>query len=191
MAGFCTFADQRDVMGLAKLSCFLWGHHVDNHVFKQADGDGAALPVRIRIPRGRSFDHARSSHAVVLSRQARLREARRSRRLPRIRLHAVRASAAVRRRARSVCGVADVQEEGALPLRPVRPSRAPHHDARRVPGYACFCGHSFLKETQVCGQDPPSRDLRRFRPLHPLPDETRRVCRVRLRELWPSVLFCL
>ena len=24
-------------MGLAKLSCFLWGHHVDNHVFKQAD----------------------------------------------------------------------------------------------------------------------------------------------------------
>ena len=25
-------------MGLAKLSCFLWGHHVDNHVFKQAAG---------------------------------------------------------------------------------------------------------------------------------------------------------
>src|SRR6187549_2752027 len=25
-------------MGLAKLSCFLWGHHVDNHVFKQAEG---------------------------------------------------------------------------------------------------------------------------------------------------------
>ena len=24
---------------LAKLSCFLWGHHVDNHVFKQASGD--------------------------------------------------------------------------------------------------------------------------------------------------------
>jgi hypothetical protein len=27
-------------MGLAKFSCFLWGHHVDNHVFKQASGDG-------------------------------------------------------------------------------------------------------------------------------------------------------
>jgi hypothetical protein len=27
-------------MGLAKFACFLWGHHVDNHVFKQASGDG-------------------------------------------------------------------------------------------------------------------------------------------------------
>ena len=25
---------------LTRLSCFVWGHHVDNHVFKQAQGDG-------------------------------------------------------------------------------------------------------------------------------------------------------
>ena len=42
--------------------------------------------------------HARAPHAVVLSRQAPLREARRPRRLPRIRLHAMRPPAAVRRR---------------------------------------------------------------------------------------------
>ena len=41
---------QRDVMGLAKLSCLLWGHHVDNHVFKQADGRRPAVPVWIRLP---------------------------------------------------------------------------------------------------------------------------------------------
>ena len=143
--------------------------------------NGAAMPLRIRIPGRRSIDHARASHALVLPRQARLREARRSRRLSRIRLHAVRASAAVRCGARSVCDVDDVQEEGALPLRSLRSPRATHHDARRTPGVRLLL-RSLLPEGDAgVGQDPASRDLRRFRPLHPLPDETRRLRRVRLR----------
>jgi hypothetical protein len=31
---------------LAKLSCFLWGHHVDNHVFKQVSHDPPSLKLR-------------------------------------------------------------------------------------------------------------------------------------------------
>ena len=143
--------------------------------------NSAAMPLRIRIPGRRPIDHARASHAVVLPRQARLREARRSRRLSRIRVHAVRASAAVRGRARSVCGVADVQEESALPLRPLRPPRAPHHDARRIPGVRVLLRSLLPQGDAGVGQYPASRNLRRFRPLHPLPDETRRLRRVRLR----------
>ena len=183
-------------MGMSRLSCFLWGHHVDNHVFKQSDGGGRRCRCGADyLAEDRSITRVRHT-LVVLSRQARLREARRSRRLPRICLHPVRASSAIRRGARSVRGVADIQEEGALPLRALRSPRPPRGDSRRLEEYACFCGHSFLKNVE---EAPPSHvdkirhpaDLRDFRPLHALPDKTWRLRRVRLHELWASVLFCV
>ena len=151
----------------------------------------AAVPLRHRLPGRGRFGHPGSSHAVVLPRQTRLREARRSRRLPRIRMHAVRASAGVRSRIRSVCGVADVQEESPLSLRSVWAPGAIHNDARRVPGVCVLLRPLVSQGDAGVGPDSPSRYLRAVRSLHPLRDHARRLRGIRLQELWTPVLLCL
>ena len=176
---------------LQKLSCALWGHHVDNHVFKQSDTDhrrcrcgadylGEDLSVT-RVRHTLSCFLGKHHYEKLADRDGCHEYVCTQCGHPLLFDAAhdpYAASATFRKKVRYLCGLFG--------------HRAKHVATRNgYEEYACFCGHSFLKLDTVLRQDPASRDLRDCGPLHPLPDHPRRLRGICLHQLWASLLFCL
>jgi DNA-directed RNA polymerase subunit RPC12/RpoP len=151
-SGFLHIPDQRDVMGLAKLSCFLWGHHVDNHVFKQAEGhDRRCRCGSEYLAEDRSLTRVRHTLSCFLGKHDYEKLADRDGcheyvctqcghpLLFDAEQDPYAASPTFKKKVRYLCGLFG--------------HRARHITTRDgFQEYACFCGHSFLKETQVWGK---------------------------------------
>jgi DNA-directed RNA polymerase subunit RPC12/RpoP len=139
-------------MGLAKLSCFLWGHHVDNHVFKQADGDARRCRCGSEyLAENRSVTRVRHTLSCFLGKHDYEKLADRDgcheyvctqcgHPLLFEKEHDPYAAAATfRKKVRYLCGLFG--------------HRAKHVATRNgYEEYACFCGHSFLKLDTVSGK---------------------------------------
>jgi len=137
---------------LTRLSCFVWGHHVDNHVFKQATG--AARKCRCGteyLGENRSVTHVRHTLSCFLGKHDYEKLADRDGGheyvctqcghplLFEAEHDPYSASPTFMKKVRYLCGLFG-------------------HRARYITTrdgfqeYACFCGHSFLNEVQVWGK---------------------------------------
>ena len=141
-------------MNLTQLSCAVWGHHVDNHVFKHATGRGRTCRCGADyLKEDRSITHVRHTLSCFLGKHDYQKLADR---------HGCHEYVCVQ------CGhplVFDAQGDpyAAAPtfkkkvryLCGVFGHRVRHVASRDgFEEFACFCGHSFLKSVE---QAPPSR----------------------------------
>ena len=137
---------------LAKLSCVLFGHYVDNHVFKQAKGGGRKCRCGADyLAEDRSLTHVRHTLSCFLGKHDYEKLAARDGCHEYVCTQCghpllfdaehdpYAASTTFKKKVRYLCGLFG-------------------HRARFVTTrdgfqeYACFCGHSFLKDTQVWGK---------------------------------------
>mgnify|MGYP003579330854 FL=1 len=145
-------ANEGTMQALARLSCFLWGHHVDNHVFKQSDDDARRCRCGSEyLAENRSITRVRHTLSCFLGKHDYEKLADRdgcheyvctqcghpllfdAERDP------YAASPTFKKKVRYLCGLFG--------------HRVRHVTTRDgFQEYACFCGHSFLKEVQVWGK---------------------------------------
>ena len=141
-------------MNLTQLSCAVWGHHVDNHVFKQAGGTDRTCRCGTRyLAEDRSFTHVRHTLSCFLGKHEYEKLADRDGCHEYVCVqcghpllfdaeHDPYATAPTfKKKVRYLCGVF---------------GHRVRHIATRdgFEEYACFCGHSFLKSVEAA---PPSR----------------------------------
>jgi hypothetical protein len=137
---------------LTRLSCAVWGHHVDNHVFKRATGEQRNCRCGAEyLGEDRSLTHVRHTLSCFLGKHDYEKLADRDGcheyvctqcghpLLFEAEYDPYSASPKFKKKVRYLCGVFG--------------HRARHVTTRDgFQEYACFCGHSFLKETQVWGK---------------------------------------
>jgi hypothetical protein len=142
-------------MSLAKLSCFLWGHHVDNHAFKRADRrDRRCRCGSHYLTEDRSITRVRHTLSCFLGKHNYERLADRDGCHEYVCTQCghpllfdaeddpYAASITFKKKVRYLCGLFG-------------------HHVRHVSTrdgfeeYACFCGHSFLKEIYKHGRSSP------------------------------------
>jgi hypothetical protein len=145
--------------------------------------------MRRAVPAAGRLVHACPAHAVVLLRSPHIPKIDRQRRPSRIRLRPVRTSLAVRRRDRSVCAVVDLRQEGAISVRPVRPSRPPRGRPPRTFGVRLSLRTHLPEVSERRLTRHPSGDLRGQRAPHPVRDDQGRLRGIRLPRLRPSILL--
>ena len=173
----------------ARLSCAIWGHVVDNELFRIANQSKRRCRCGVEYLRqDGTRTHVRHTLSCFLRHHTYVRLADRDGAHEYVCVKCGH-PAGLPRGHRPVHRPRAVHEESAVSLRVVRPSRSGHCDAGWFHGIRVRVRSQLPESIVRRKENPPSAAL--FLPRTPgaIPGETMRLCRIRVRRLRPSVLL--
>jgi hypothetical protein len=171
------------------LSCAVFGHHVDNRRLTEEAGGHRCRCGSAYLVRARRLGDTRSPHPVLLSRQAHVPAAHRTRWLPRVRLRPG-PPAGLPNNERSLSFNGRLSKEGPVLVRGVRTSSLAGDGPRRLRRARLPLRALVPQAGKPPGNDSAPDDLCPAGSLREVCDVPSRIRRVHVRELRASVLFC-